>query len=144
MLCICKACYSVGNFNHQQHFIVAANQRSLHFVYLQSWTKLVKKTANFALIVQATLKKTPPGEYQTFTAPPPLNLRGGGQTMSQPFFSDRATLMWGRGAALLTYHCSGQIWRSTKSFLTVFSMIVVFILPLDQTLLTMYFSCCYC
>ena len=32
--------------------------------------------------------------------------------------------MRGRGAALLTYHCSGQIWRSTKIFLTVLSTVV--------------------
>ena len=31
----------------------------------------------------------------------------------------------GGGADLLMYHCSGQISRSTESFLTVLSMIVV-------------------
>ena len=29
-----------------------------------------------------------------------------------------------RAAALLTHHCSGQIWRLTKRFLTVLSMTV--------------------
>ena len=38
---------------------------------IQSWTKLVKKTVHFAHIFQSTLKKTPPGEQQTFTAPSP-------------------------------------------------------------------------
>ena len=33
--------------------------------------------------------------------------------------------MRGRGAAaLLRHHCSGRIWRLTKSFLTVLSMTV--------------------
>ena len=44
------------------------------------------------------------------------------------FFSGRATLMrgrWGRGGGgVLTYHYSGSIWRSTKSFFTVLSTIV--------------------
>ena len=49
---------------------------------LQSWTKLVKKIANFGHIFQSHLRNTPPEEQQTFT-PPSSSLNVALKTMTQ-------------------------------------------------------------
>ena len=46
-------------------------QEHLLSLALQSWTKLVKKIANFGHICQSHLRNTPLEEQQTFTPPSP-------------------------------------------------------------------------
>ena len=69
---------------------------------LQSWTKLVKKTMNFAHIFQSTLKKTWPGKYQTFTPPLPLTqCCFEGWMMTQPFFQRQSNIDEGEGSCVV-------------------------------------------
>ena len=93
---------------------------------LQSWTKLVKKIANFGHIFQSNLRNKPPEEKQAFSSPLPLTqCCFEGRTMTQPWFQRQANTDEGeRGAVLLMYRCSGRMWRWTTIFLTVLPMIV--------------------
>ena len=66
---------------------------------LQSWTKHVKKTAHLAHIFQSTLSKENTAWEVPMKPSLPIPLTQccfEGRTISQPFFSGRATLMRGK------------------------------------------------